>query len=147
MIRYLKPKEFKRLHGNVRGIHYLNDNGQHIIEVPYHVSTMTKLHELAHQFNNDNGNCNITIDRLFDKELQAEIYAYKAMNRKLNISVAIPAVNSLTDLLPNYSNYIFNITLNKMNQYCIPYSRQEKSNLWNAIISDCKKVKQKRNSL
>jgi hypothetical protein len=147
LIKYLKPKEFRRLHSNdCCGICKVEKNGKYIIEVPYHVSTATRLHELAHQINNDNGSYDKTIEQFFDKEIKAELFVYQHMNRELTIRIVAISALQVAELIPNNSNYILKVSKDKMKQYNIPTCEEEISSLWGVIKLVCKETKQKRNN-
>jgi len=132
MIRYLTIKEFRRINGNCLGVHYQDDSGNDVIELPFKASTMTRLHEIGHSINGDSSG-DYTFEDLFDREVKAELYAYQIMNRPLNMNILIPAINRVADYHYLNAVVLFKLCLESMAKYNIPYDKEERSDLWHKL--------------
>jgi len=137
MIRYMTIKEFRRTHGDYLGMHTVKDNGDHIIDLPYHASTMTRLHELGHQHHRPTPS-KLTFEGLFNHEVKAEIYAYNHMDKELSVNILIPAITVVSEYHYLKLTELFGLCLVAIKKYSLPFCNEEKSTLWHTLKSICR---------
>jgi hypothetical protein len=131
-INYLTPKQFKSKHGNGLGVHFYDDKGNHFIDLPYHASTLTRCHELAHAYSNDITGV-MKLSEYFECEVRAEVNAWQYTNKPLNYNVVYPAVIAFKDdgyLKYLGLHYVFNKALLELAKYHIAITKSERSELW-----------------
>jgi len=101
--------------------------------IPKGASTTTKLHESAHRlYNHSEGD--IPIDKFVSDELDAEIWAWKHMERELTWRVARPVMVDLVEEFKFKPNYAFNLVVNTLKAKGIVVSKKGKSELWDQAI-------------
>ena len=135
-IEYLTHKQFKAEYGGkTKGIHLTTDKGDHLIKLPYHASTRTRCHELAHAYNNDMCG-NMKLYEIFECEVKAEVTAYRYMNRPLNSNILYSGLSRFNEMgLLKYLglHWTFNKALSELTKYKVIISNQERSELWHYI--------------
>lgn len=137
MIKYVKPKHFRQIHGDICGS---RDPDTKEITLPYKASTTTKLHELGHNaFNHPSGE--ITLRELFNQEVDAEIYAFQHMGRAIDYRVLAPAVSTIADCNYLSPHEVLGLCKDKMADCGIPFNRYDKSELWGILKRTCRKHK------
>ncbi len=130
IIKYMTGKNFRSTHGcQLLGTHDIDNNGNHVITVPYHASTRTKLHELGHVYHNHKTE-DVTIRELLNREGDAELFAYQHMNKTLSYKVLIPALNNLAQYNELRVHDLFNLSLDYLTLHKIPLDKLSRSELW-----------------
>lgn len=110
-------------------------NSEYVISLPYKASTMTRLHEYGHAFNEDNDD-DITVKEYFNREVRAELFAYNKMGKQLSYRVLFPAIDSLSEYLNTTT--LFKFCLESMKEHDIPFTRSDKSVLWEDVKHCCR---------
>ena len=142
MIRYMKHRDFRRAHGDVLGIHYTDDNGQHVIDVPYHASTRTRLHELGHKVLDHRADEKMTFDDLLARECDAELFGIERMDRCLDWRVTLPAIYSICEYNAIPENELLNMARGYMERHAIPFNKWDISELWDTIKAECRTIRE-----
>lgn len=138
MINIIKPKLYKKMHGNTQGICYLDDDNNPVIELPYHASTKTKLHEMAHKELGHVFMGDITYRELFDGECDAEMFVRKHINKIPDINIVLPAIYGVCAYGYIRPNVLLNLSRDYLDNYGIKFSKDDISRLWNTIKREYK---------
>ena len=130
MIRTFKPKHYRKLYGRVAGTCYLDEDGKPVIEVPYHASTRTRLHEMAHVELGHLKQEQITYQELFNTECDAEMFVNVCIGKQNRATVTLPAIYSVSHYHVVRPNEILNMAREYLADHAIIISNQEVSKLW-----------------
>ena len=128
--KYMTRRNFRSAHGDqLLGIHDIDEHGNHVITLPYHASTRTKLHELGHVYHNHKPD-DLTLREVFNYEGDAELFAYQHMDKALSFKVLIPALDTLVEYNELRVHDLFNLALDYLTKHNIPLDRSSRSQLW-----------------
>lgn len=138
-MNYLKPKDFKKRYGNIFGTHFV-ENNTHVIEVPYHASTKTRLHELGHVHFNHGGLEIKTLNKIYDEEIQAEKFTYEKMNKPIDGAIIIPAIGEIAEHVGiHHLSWLFNRCIKTIEQSGIKVNKNSRSFLWQMLKKELEK--------
>ena len=125
----LPRKEFTEKYGaRSIGARLVSDEGENVIELRKGASTSTKLHELAHtkQSYPKPGD---TWGDVWNNEMDAEVYNFRARGKALTWRISLPLVWSLIDEGYRPSG-IFSLVLKMLRSRGVPMGRKARSALW-----------------
>ena len=134
-INYFRAKDFRTAHSDAcpkftipLGIHTYKE-GKHIIDLPYHTSTRTRLHELGHAYC-DHRPQDMTVKELLYREADAESFAHRHMSRQLSWKVLLPAIYDISACGYARTNELFKLCLQYITDNTIAFSKTDKRLLW-----------------
>jgi hypothetical protein len=129
------PREFRRLNedmGRVQGAHYIDDEGESVIEIPYNASLRTRLHELGHAAKRHEGSGD-TYSEHIRQELEADAWAYEKLPKKVSVyrlqQVFLPSIDELLEEGHSASS-VFAWAMREIENAGYRFDRQARSNFW-----------------
>lgn len=141
IIQKITRKEYRRANPELLyvsdGKHEYLENGDHLITIIYHANSNVILHELGHAKLDHRAHNKKTFRELFKREIDAEIFVYKTKGKQLSFNILIPAIGAITFYHYLYANELFNMCLDCLNSYNIPYDKNDKRRLWHVLKKDC----------
>jgi len=102
--------------------------GEGVITLPLKASTRSRLHELAHKkFGHEPGV--MTVSTFVDRELEAEAYAYKMMDKPISYKIGIPILSELINDWDFGEDKVLNLVVRRLRHMGIKVSRTDSRKL------------------
>jgi len=146
--RVLSEKDYREKHGyGLSGVHYVDESGTHIVEVPKGASTKTRMHEIAHAKLGHETKEIVTFHETAQKELEADAWVYEKLGSDPTwmeiISDFAPLVREL--FVEGYKpTPVFNWVRKEIEEAGYEIDGDEKSRLWWTVRNLYKEYREKR---
>lgn len=142
----LPKKEFEEKHGSyIGGMHYVTEEGEHVVEVPLGASTKTVMHEIAHARLGHVGPSETYGERA-ERELAADSWVYAKLGREPTLYELVEDFSYDIDGLirEGYSaNNIFVWLKGELERAGYTLEREDRSRLWWWIRNTYTELKEK----
>jgi len=104
-------------------------SGEREIVLPPKASTRTRLHELAHKrLGHEPGR--MTVSEFVDREIEAEVFAWEAMDKELNPRVGGPALMALIEDYDFSNEEALELVVGRLEAVGIQVSEADRKDLW-----------------